>query len=103
MISVHAVLHEREFGFRAGSPQAAQQWSLVRKKASDTSDQSQGQELEPSLCKVRVTAPTSLHGAGRALGAAAHGGAHGFGRNQVQVLVIGDLVQAVPVLKQLSA
>lgn len=96
---MHAVLHEREFGFRAGSPQAAQQWSLVRKKASDTSDQSQGQELEPSLCKVRVT---SLHGAGRALGAAAHRGAHGFGRNQVQVLVIGDLVQAVAVLKQLS-
>lgn len=43
----------------------------------------------------------SLHGAGRALGAAAHGGAHGFGRNQVQVLVIGDLIQTVAVLKQL--
>lgn len=53
--------------------------------------------------EVSVTAPASLRGARRALGAAAHRGAHGFGRNQVQVLVVGDLVQTVAVLKQLPA
>lgn len=37
-ISVQAVLHGQKFGFRAGSPQAAQQQSWVRKKASGTSD-----------------------------------------------------------------
>lgn len=45
----------------------------------------------------------SLHGAGRALGAAAHRGAHGFGWNKVQVLVIRNLIQTVAVLKQLPA
>lgn len=51
----------------------------------------------------RRGAPGSLHAAGRALGAAAHGRAHGFGRDQVQVLVVRDLVQTVAVLQQLPA
>lgn len=45
----------------------------------------------------------SLGGAGRAVHAAAQGRAHGFGRNQVQVLVVGNLIQAVAVLEQLPA
>lgn len=100
---MHTVLHKQELVFGAGGPQAAQHRSRVRKKASGTRDYSQGQELEPSLYKVRVTAPASLHGAGRTLGAAAHRGAHGFGRNQIQVLVIRNLIQTVAVLKQLPA
>lgn len=34
----HADPHEQEFGFGAGSPQAALRWSWVREKASGTSD-----------------------------------------------------------------
>lgn len=101
--SVHAVLHQQEFGFRAASPQAAQRWSWVTKEATGTSDFSQEQEPKPGLCKVRVVATASLHGAGWALGAAAHRGAHGFGRNQVQVLIVGDLIQTIAILQQLPA
>lgn len=80
--------------------QAAQHWSWVRNKASGTRDKSHGQELKP---KVPFTAPESLHRAGQTLRAAAHRRAHGFGRNQIQVLVIGDLIQTVAILKQLLA
>ena len=41
----------RSFGFRAGSPQAAQRGSWVRKKASGTSDLRQQLELEPRPCR----------------------------------------------------
>lgn len=43
----------------------------------------------------------SLRGAGGGVDAAAHGRAHGFGRNEVQVLVVRNLVQVVAVLQEL--
>lgn len=53
---------------------------------------------------VVVVVGASLHAAGGDLQAAAPGaGAHGFGRNEIQVLVVRDLVQAIAVLQELPA
>lgn len=54
--------------------------------------------------QTEVAEAASLGAAGRTVqAAAAHGRTHGLGRDQVQVLVVGDLIQTVAVLEQLPA
>lgn len=75
----------------------------ARKRSSGFRHRRETAETLQPKGPISQPVPRSLHRAGRSLRAAAHGRAHGFGRNQVQVLVIRDLVQTVAVLKQLLA
>lgn len=59
------------------------------------------QPLQTCFGGPRQSSSLSLRAAGRSFYAATHGGTHGFGWDQVQVLVVGNLVQPVAVLQQL--